>query len=127
MSTATMTTADDASDANPLTGAGSSPEAIEEYMAGLRSNLDLEAEAQAYRRAVLNRLKRAYGQLGGLIQMVEDGRECRDVLIQFTAVSKAIDRAGYKVVAALMREAIVAGNETGVDADEIEELFLRLA
>ncbi len=84
-------------------------------------------EAEADRRAVVNRLKRAHGQLAGLIQMIEDGRSCRDVLIQFSAVSKAIDRAGYKIVAAELRGALAGDGGDGVTAGEIEELFLRLA
>ncbi|WP_448851956.1 metal-sensitive transcriptional regulator [Corynebacterium sp. 335C] len=84
-------------------------------------------EAAADRRAVVNRLKRAHGQLAGLIQMIEDGRGCRDVLIQFSAVSKAIDRAGYKVVATVLRDNLAGSGEDGVTAKEIEELFLRLA
>ena len=36
----------------------------------------------AARAAVLNRLRRAQGQLAGVIAMIEDGRECRDVVTQ---------------------------------------------
>lgn len=43
--------------------------------------------------SVVRRLKRAQGQLGGIIKMIEDGRECDDIVTQLAAVSKAIDRA----------------------------------
>ena len=43
---------------------------------------------------ILNRLRRAQGQLAGVIGMVEQGRDCKDVVIQLAAVSKALDRAG---------------------------------
>ena len=46
--------------------------------------------------AVLTRLRRAHGQLGGVIAMIEQGRSCRDVVIQLAAVSRALDRAGFK-------------------------------
>ena len=49
------------------------------------------------RAAVLNRLRRAHGQLAGVIAMVEEGRNCRDVVTQLAAVSRALDRAGFKI------------------------------
>lgn len=48
---------------------------------------------------VLNRLRRARGQLEGVIAMIESGRDCKDVVTQLAAVSKALDRAGFKIVA----------------------------
>ena len=44
---------------------------------------------------VLNRLKRAQGQLGGVIRMLEEGRDCGDIVTQLAAVSKALDRVGF--------------------------------
>lgn len=80
--------------------------------------------------AVLNRLKRAQGQLAGVIAMIEDGRGCKDVVTQLAAVSRALDRAGFKIVASGMRQCIEARD--GEDApplteDELERLFLALA
>ena len=48
-------------------------------------------------------LKRASGQLNAVIRMLEAGRECEDVITQIAAVSKAIDRAGYSIIAHGMR------------------------
>ena len=45
--------------------------------------------------AVLNRLRRAQGQLAGVISMIEQGRDCKDVVTQLAAVSRALDRAGF--------------------------------
>ncbi|AEF41983.1 metal-sensitive transcriptional regulator [Hoyosella subflava] len=80
--------------------------------------------------AILNRLRRAHGQLAGVIRMVEEGRDCRDVVTQLAAVSRALDRAGFKIVATSLRECLTkseAGEETPLSADEIEKLFLTLA
>lgn len=79
---------------------------------------------------ILHRLRRAQGQLAGVIGMVEQGRECKDVVIQLAAVSKALDRAGFKLVASGLREC--ANNEkaaaTGCLTEaELEKLFLALA
>ncbi|WP_374614513.1 metal-sensitive transcriptional regulator, partial [Gordonia sp. (in: high G+C Gram-positive bacteria)] len=56
--------------------------------------------------AVLNRLRRAQGQLAGVIAMIEAGRDCKDVVTQLAAVSRALDRAGFKIVASGMRQCI---------------------
>ena len=79
---------------------------------------------------VLHRLRRAQGQLAGVIAMIEQGRECRDVVIQLAAVAKALDRAGFKMVAAGLREC-AAGTNAGepgcLTEAELEKLFLALA
>ena len=83
---------------------------------------------------VLNRLRRAQGQLAGVIAMVEDSRECRDIVIQLAAVSKALDRAGFKIVATGLRECAAGTGTGGSSTDgtclteaELEKLFLALA
>lgn len=77
---------------------------------------------------ILNRLRRAQGQLAGVIGMVEQGRECKDVVIQLAAVSKALDRAGFKLVACGLREcASGAQSGDGLTEAELEKLFLTLS
>jgi DNA-binding FrmR family transcriptional regulator len=77
------------------------------------------------RAVVLNRLKRAQGQLAGVIAMVEQGRDCRDVVTQLAAVSRALDRAGFKIIATNMRQCLAG--ESALSTDELERLFLTLA
>ena len=79
---------------------------------------------------VLNRLRRAQGQLGGVIAMIEQGRDCKDVVTQLAAVSKALDRAGFKIVAAGMRECTsgaTADDHPPMTEAELEKLFLTLS
>lgn len=77
---------------------------------------------------VLTRLRRAHGQLGGVIAMIEQGRSCKDVVTQLAAVSKALDRAGFKLIASGLRDCITgSGEQPGVPIDELEKLFLSLA
>jgi DNA-binding FrmR family transcriptional regulator len=76
---------------------------------------------------VLNRLRRAQGQLAGVIAMIESGRDCRDVVTQLAAVSRALDRAGFKIVASGMRQCLTAGDEAGMTQEQMEKLFLSLA
>lgn len=79
---------------------------------------------------VLSRLRRAQGQLTGVISMIEQGRDCKDVVTQLAAVSRALDRAGFKIVASGMRHCITsnaAGTKPLLSEDELEKLFLSLA
>jgi DNA-binding FrmR family transcriptional regulator len=76
--------------------------------------------------AVLNRLRRAQGQLAGVIAMVESGRDCTEVFTQLAAVSRALDRAGFKIVASGMRQCLTSGDEAALE-EQLERLFLALA
>ncbi|GLB65382.1 hypothetical protein NCCP2495_32620 [Dietzia sp. NCCP-2495] len=83
------------------------------------------------RQQVLNRLRRARGQLNAVIDMVEDDRSCTEIITQLAAVSKALDRAGFKIISENIQECVAregAGKGTdGVTLDELEKLFLSLA
>jgi len=78
---------------------------------------------------VLNRLRRAQGQLAGVIAMIEAGRDCKDVVTQLAAVSRALDRAGFKIVAGGMRQCMAADDDKAppMTEEELERLFLILA
>ncbi|MCH0564687.1 MULTISPECIES: metal-sensitive transcriptional regulator [unclassified Streptomyces] len=79
-------------------------------------------------RPVLNRLRRAQGQLAAVIAMVESGRDCKDVVTQLAAVSRALDRAGFKIVASEMRHCLTGDPDTPpMSQEELERLFLALA
>ena len=77
---------------------------------------------------VINRLKRAQGQLAGVLKMLEEGRDCEDIVTQLSAVSKALDRAGFAIIATGMRQCLVQtdGKDT-LDVAKLEKLFLSLA
>ncbi len=79
---------------------------------------------------VVKRLRRAEGQIRGVIAMLEAGRDCAEVVTQLAAVSRAVDRAGFKIVATGLRQCVaeqVNGEGQGADLDQIEKLFLSLA
>lgn len=80
--------------------------------------------------AVVKRLKRARGQLGGIITMIEEGRDCREIVTQVAAVSKALDRAGFAIIASGLRQCLTEPGEDGtqnLDVSDMEKLFLSLA
>jgi DNA-binding FrmR family transcriptional regulator len=77
---------------------------------------------------VINRIKRARGQLDGVLRMLEEGRDCEDVVTQLAAVSRALDRAGFAIVATGLQQCLSNGDGLGsVDAKKMEKLFLSLA
>ncbi|MGV8909981.1 MAG: metal-sensitive transcriptional regulator [Propionicimonas sp.] len=76
---------------------------------------------------VLMRLKRAQGQLGGIIRMIEARRDCTEVVTQIAAVSKALDRAGFAVIATGLRQRFSECPDEEVDTTTLENLFLSLA
>ena len=78
-------------------------------------------------QAVVKRLKRAQGQIGGVLKMIEDGRECQDIVTQLAAVSKALDRAGFAVIALGLRQCITDPESDEMDLGSMEKLFLSLA
>jgi CsoR family transcriptional regulator, copper-sensing transcriptional repressor len=78
---------------------------------------------------VVTRLKRVQGQIGGVIRMIEDGRDCADVVTQLSAAARALDRAGFKIIATGMRQCMVETDEgtRQINQKELEKLFLSLA
>ncbi len=77
---------------------------------------------------IVHRLKRAQGQLAGVLRLLEEGRECEDVVTQLAAVSKALDRAGFAIVAAGLEQCLTTGQGMdSVDVKKMERLFLSLA
>ena len=77
---------------------------------------------------VINRIKRAQGQLAGVLRLLEEGRDCEDVVTQLAAVSKALDRAGFAIVASGLQQCLAEGDGVdSVDVKKMEKLFLSLA
>ena len=72
-------------------------------------------------KAVLNRLSRAIGHLESIRRMVEDGRDCSEVLIQLSAVKSAINNTGKVILQDHIEHCIVDAVESG-DHEALEEL-----
>ncbi|GAA1208909.1 metal-sensitive transcriptional regulator [Rhodoglobus aureus] len=91
-------------------------------------SLSLPANDSEAQKKIVNRLRRAQGQLGALVASVESGAGCADVIYQLSAVSKALDRAGFLVISGAMKECLVDPDAEGSpQPEEIEKLFLSLA
>ena len=77
---------------------------------------------------ILNRLKRANGQLSGVVRMLEEGRGCETIVTQMAAVCKAINTAAFTMISSSLKECM---SDPDTDVDEVsarlQKLFLSLA
>ena len=79
---------------------------------------------------IRRRLHRVSGQLAGIERMLDDGRECKDVVTQISAATRALEQTGFKLVAAGLTYCIQHPEEaaaTGYPLDVVEKMFLKLA
>ena len=78
--------------------------------------------------AISKRIKRAQGQLGAISRMLEEGRNCEEIVTQMSAVSKAVNTAAFTLISASLKECIVEGNSNS-DAvtAQLQKLVLSLA
>jgi DNA-binding FrmR family transcriptional regulator len=78
--------------------------------------------------AISKRVKRAQGQLGAVARMLEEGRNCDEIVIQMSAVSKAINTAAFTLISASLKECIVEGKtDSEAVTAKLQKLFLSLA
>ncbi|MCF0087255.1 MULTISPECIES: metal-sensitive transcriptional regulator [Streptomyces] len=83
-------------------------------------------------KAVVNRLRRAQGRIAGVIGMIEEGRDCEDVVTQPAAASRALDRAGFAITATGLQRCLT-DEDMAAPADReqmrarLEKLFLSSA
>jgi DNA-binding FrmR family transcriptional regulator len=83
-------------------------------------------------KSVVNRLRRAQGQIAGVIRMIEEGRDCEDVVTQLAAAARALDRAGFAIIATGLQHCLT-DSDMAADGDReamrarLEKLFLSLA
>lgn len=76
------------------------------------------------------RLRRAEGQLRGVQQMLSEQRDCRDIVTQISAASKALDQVGFLLVASGLEWCLAnpeAAAAAGYDLSDVQKMFLKLA
>jgi len=73
-----------------------------------------------------DRLVRAQGQIGGIVKMLDEGRDCNDLLTQISAASTALTRAGFTIISTGMSQC--TDDEAGMkQREKLEKAFLSLA
>ena len=79
---------------------------------------------------ITTRLRRIEGQIRGIQGMLNDGRDCSDVITQFSASMNALEQAGYRFFAATMAACAMDPEQAareGYDPERLEKLFMQLA
>lgn len=79
---------------------------------------------------VRKRLHRVSGQLQGIERMLDEGRECRDVVTQLSAATKALEQAGFRLVAAGLTYCVEHPAEAEADGyplETVQKMFMKLA
>lgn len=83
---------------------------------------------QTQLESITKRVKRAHGQMGAVVRMLEEGRSCEDIVTQMAAVAKAVNTAAFTLISANLKECLI---DPQSDTDEIvlrlQKLFLTLA
>ena len=78
--------------------------------------------------AIAKRMKRAHGQMGAVIRMLEENRSCEEIVTQMAAVGKAVNTAAFKLISASLKECIEDGTvDRDAVTDKLQKLFLSLA
>jgi DNA-binding FrmR family transcriptional regulator len=95
-------------------------------MATKKTSHVLQDEVQL--AAITKRIKRAHGQMGAIVRMLEEGRSCEDIVTQMAAVGKAVNTAAFTLISASLKECII---DPQINSEEItqklQKLFLSLA
>ena len=79
---------------------------------------------------VRRRLHRVVGQVKAVERMLDEGRECRDVVTQLSAATKALEQAGFRLVAAGLTYCVEHPEDAAADGyalDEVQRMFMKLA
>lgn len=87
--------------------------------------IDPDVRADLHRR-----LRRIEGQVRGITAMLDEERECRDIVTQIAAATKALEQVGFKMLASGLSSCIEDPKRSaaaGYSIDDVEKLFLKLA
>ena len=79
---------------------------------------------------VRRRLRRVAGQVGGIERMLDEGRDCKEVVAQISAATKALEQAGFRLVAEGLTYCVESPEEAradGYDVESVQRMLMRLA
>ncbi|MFZ3589750.1 metal-sensitive transcriptional regulator [Bacillus sp. DJP31] len=72
-----------------------------------------------YNEQIKNRVKRMEGQLRGILKMMEENKDCKEVITQLSAVRSAMDRTVGVVVSSNLVECVIESEKNGGNTDEL--------
>ncbi|MCG2769220.1 MAG: metal-sensitive transcriptional regulator [Anaerolineae bacterium] len=89
-----------------------------------QENRDVKAVAE-----ITTRLRRVEGQIRGIQRMIEDERDCEDIITQLMAARAALDKAGLLIVSSHLKQCLRGSSDPELEGSlhRVIELFLKLA
>ena len=79
-------------------------------------------------RAIARRLRRAHGQLGAVVRMLDESSSCEQIVTQMAAVSKAVNTAAFSLISASLKQCLADSTiDSGPMTEKFQKLFLSLA
>lgn len=75
---------------------------------------------------IKNRLKRAEGQIRGVLRMMDEGKECREIITQLSAIRSAVDKSMALLVATNLEKCLLESKSKGEDSKKIVEEAVNL-
>ena len=78
------------------------------------------------KRKIVQRLRRIEGQIRGLQRMIEEGKDCEDVLIQLSAVKSAMENLGIVILESYLKHCIFKDETISPEKEKELEAALKL-
>jgi len=85
-----------------------------------------EVEQERIKKNVLSRMKRIEGQVRGIQRMIDEGKECEDILVQVRAVRSALQSANKLILKRYMIRCHVEAMENGESQEESLDNFIKV-
>ncbi|MCL6574262.1 MAG: metal-sensitive transcriptional regulator [Bacillus sp. (in: Bacteria)] len=73
-----------------------------------------------------NRIKRMEGQLRGILKMMEESKDCKEVITQLSAVRSAVDRTIGVIVSSNLVDCVLEADKNGEKTDELIKTAVNL-
>lgn len=74
-----------------------------------------------YTNNIVKRLKRVEGQVGGVLRMINEEKNCKDVVSQLSAIRSAVDKTIALIVATNLEQCLLEEQVAGRDTKKLVE------
>ncbi|MFZ1063366.1 MAG: metal-sensitive transcriptional regulator [Acidimicrobiales bacterium] len=92
------------------------------------SNATHVLQDQQQNEAIIKRVKRAQGQMGAVVRMLEEGRSCEEIVTLMAAIAKAVNTAAFNLISSSLKECIADPSaDTELVTMKLQKIFLSLA
>ena len=90
-----------------------------------RSELEKDILPAEVQEKLIRRLRKVQGQIGGLIRMVKENRDCREILVQFSASKRAMEEAAMLILKNQFVRCVRDIMQDNTDPDDVSDRLVR--